>query len=384
MGYNAGMKKIALFGSTGSIGTSTLKVVSHLPLDFKVVALTAHGNIDLLEEQIREFQPEIVAVFDEKKAQKLKERRLPVKIVAGREGLVEVASLPEVEMVVMGISGLEAMAPTLAAIERGKSIALATKEVLVSGGAWIKEKVRHHQATLLPVDSEHSTLFQCLANEKMGSVERLILTSSGGPFRNFSKESLECVSVAEALNHPTWKMGAKITVDSSTLMNKALEVIEAQVLFELPLEKIEVVIHPQSIVHSLVEFQDGSIKAVLSRPDMVYAIQYALTYPERKKTFLAPFDFTKAFSLDFSPPDGDKFPALGLAYEALRVGGSVPGYLNVANEILVERFLQHEISWKGIIGRLEKLLLRHQPIKIDGLESIAFIDQLARAEARQA
>lgn len=375
------MKKISLLGSTGSIGTSTLRIVEHLPEDFSVAALAAHGNIDLLSVQIKKFKPELVAVFDEGKAAELRDRFPDQMIVSGEEGLLEASAHPSADFVVMAIVGTRALKPTVHALEAGKPVGLASKEVMVAAGELINRLVREKGVQLLPIDSEHSALFQCLDGRNLSDVRRLILTASGGPFRGHTQQQLEVVTVEEALAHPTWNMGPKVTIDCSTLINKGLEKIEARWLFDVPPEKIEVVIHPQSIVHSFVEFVDGSILAQLSEPDMVYPIQYALTYPERKKGMFPPFDFVKNGTLQFFSPDHQKFPALTLVHESLRMGGSAPCYLNAANEVLVARFLEKEISWLGIVQKLEKLLGRHRVTCPDTIEAVLKIDEEARFEA---
>jgi 1-deoxy-D-xylulose-5-phosphate reductoisomerase len=377
------MKKLAILGSTGSIGQSTLQIVSHLPKDFKVVAISAHSNLELLEKQIHEYKPEIVCMSDEKKALELKKRAPGVKIVAGKEGLLEVASYPGADMVVMAIVGLAALGPTLAAIESGKQIALASKEVLVSAGALVMNSAKKKNVAIIPIDSEHSAIFQCLEGRDPKTIRRVVLTASGGPFRQFSEEQLTQVTLEQALNHPTWKMGPKVTIDSSTLMNKGLEVIEAHYLFDIPAEKLEVVIHPQSIIHSLVEFIDGSVLCQMSDPNMIFPIQYALTYPDRKPGMFPPFDFLKNHRLEFYPPDDKKFPSLAFASKSLKLGKSLPCYLNAANEVLVERFLNREFSWREIGEKMAKLLEAHQPVSSDSLESVLEIDALARACARK-
>lgn len=375
------MKSIAVLGSTGSIGKSTLKVVKHLSDQIKVKALAANSNIDLLEEQIKEFHPEIVAVQDKKKALELQKRVPHIKVVGGVEGLEEVASYNGVDFVVMAIVGLAALPPTIKAIQSGKNIGLANKEVLVSAGELVMSLAKEKNVKILPIDSEHSAIFQCLEGHDLKDVKRVILTASGGPFRKSSLEDLQKITTEMALNHPTWAMGPKITVDSSTLMNKGFEVIEAHFLFDIPVEKLEVIVHPQSIIHCLVEFLDGCVLAEMSDPLMVYPIQYALTYPERKRGMFAPFDFTKNSTLEFFPPDFNKFPALNFAFEALKVGGSFPCYLNAANEVLVERFLNRKISWVQIMERLERLLDRHTVASCQSIDSVYAVDKLAREEA---
>lgn len=375
------MKAIAVLGSTGSIGKNTLQVAAHLKEMVTVKALAAHSNIELLEEQIDTFHPEIVAVFDEKKARELQKKRPDVRVVAGAQGLEEVASYHAVNFVVVAIVGLQALAPTLKAIENGKGIGLANKEVLVSAGALVTQLAKKHNVPLIPIDSEHSGVFQCLLGHDIKEVHRVVLTASGGPFRNLSQEELRAVNLDQALSHPTWKMGPKITVDSSTLMNKGFEIIEAHFLFDIPCEKLEVVVHPQSIIHCLVEFVDGCMLAELSDPHMIYPIQYALTYPERRRGLRAPFDFVKNSKLEFFAPDFKKFPALGFAFEALKTGGSLPCYLNAANEVLVERFLKRDISWFGIMQRLEKLLNAHAKEHCESKEAVYEIDKIARKDA---
>lgn len=377
------MKKIAVLGSTGSIGQNTLKVAEHLPHEIEVVALAASSNVTLLASQIRQFRPKIVAIADRAKAAKLRAQPNlpPVIILEGEAGVIEIASHEEVNFVVMAIVGMPALAPTLAAINSGKSIGLASKEVLVSAGEYIIQQTKEKGVALLPIDSEHSALFQCLQKEKKENISKLILTASGGPFRKHSLAELEHVTMQEALNHPTWKMGAKVTIDSSNLMNKGLEMIEAAHLFNFPPEMIEVVIHPQSIVHSFVECVDGSMLAQLSPPSMIYPIQYALTYPNRHPTPLPPFNIATSGNLEFYPPDFDKFPALKLAYEAIETGDSCPCYLNAANETLVGRFLKEDISWREILIKLNKLLEKHSPAKMQSLDAILEIDNQARREA---
>lgn len=377
------MKIITILGSTGSIGCNALAVARHLPAQFCVKALAAKSNIDLLEKQAREFHPELVAVYDKGKALEL-QRRLPhIEVVGGMEGLEAAASFASVSLVVSAIAGTLGLTPTVAAIRAGKDIALANKEALISGGALVMALVKEKGISLIPIDSEHSALFQCLKGEPPQRVRRLILTASGGPFRSFTAEQLAAATVDQALCHPTWKMGPKITVDCSTLMNKGLEVIEAHWLFNVPLSQIEVVIHPQSLIHSMVEFIDGSMIAQINETDMRVPIQYAMTYPERHPGLIKPFDFTKHSSLTFSPPDMQKFSCLRLAYQAIQKGGSLPCYMNAANEVLVERCLKKEIAWIEISQILEALMERHSIIPADALETILAIDAEARRDARQ-
>lgn len=375
------MKNIAVLGSTGSIGCNTLNIVRHLKSQFRVVALAARENIDLLEQQAREFQPLIVAVFQPEKAKELQKRLPNQTILAGMDGLKAVAACGEAKLVISAIAGTLGLQPTIEAILAGKDVALANKEALVSGGALVMRIVKERGTELLPIDSEHSAIFQCLNGEKKSAVRRIILTSSGGPFRGWSGKQLERVTVEQALNHPTWKMGPKVTVDSSTLMNKGLEVIEAHWLFNMEVDKIDVIIHPQSIIHSLVEFCDGSMLAQMGGPNMIVPIQYAMTYPERSSGLLEPFDFTKHAKLEFFKPDLAQFRCLALAYEAIRRGGSLPCYMNAANEILVERFLAREIGWMDIGIQLESLMNQHTVQPADTLEDILAIDAQAREEA---
>lgn len=378
------MKRIAILGSTGSVGQSALKVVRHLPEEFKVVALAARNDIERLEQQAREFSPDCVAVFNEGQARRLQPSLPGIRVLSGPGGVQELAALPQVDLVISAISGTAGLLPTIAAIEAGKAVALANKEVLVSAGAFVTALARKHGVTLIPIDSEHSALFQCLKGESSSAVRRLIITASGGPFRTHTDPMLASVTREQALRHPNWTMGKKITIDSSTLMNKGLEVIEAHWLFGIPLNQIEVVLQPQQIIHSLVEFIDGSILAQLGAPDMVTPVQYAMTYPNRLPGTLAPFDFTKHRTIEFAEPDTRKFPCLALAFEAARAGGSSPCYLNAANEVLVQRFLDDQISWQQIGTKLETLMSKHQRSNVDHLADILEVDSVARREASSA
>jgi 1-deoxy-D-xylulose-5-phosphate reductoisomerase len=376
------MKCLAILGCTGSIGESTLQVVRHLGPDFVTIgALAAHSNIELLEKQALEFSPELIAVYDKEKALLLQKRLPKFKVLGGMEGIKAVASYPSVNFVVSAMAGTAGLVPTLAAITAGKNIGLANKESLVSGGSLVMSLVRQHQVSMVPIDSEHSAIFQCFNGEKKENVRRIILTASGGPFYKMSKQELATVNLEQALRHPKWSMGPKITIDCSTLMNKGLELIEAHWLFDVPLDKIEVLIHPQSIIHSLVEYIDGSMMAQMSEPSMLIPIQYALTYPERKVGFVKPFDFLRNNQLNFFQPDLDNFRCLYLAHQAIKEGGSLPCYMNAANEILVKRFIQKEIAWAEIAFKLETLMSSHQIAKINSLEDIFAIDSDARKEA---
>ncbi len=372
-------KRLAVLGSTGSIGRQTLQVARHLGLE--VVSLAAHGSIDSLLEQIREFHPKIVAVFDEGKALQLKEKGLDVEIVSGLQGLELAASHLDVDIVVSAITGAMGILPTIAAIKSKKTIALANKEVLVACGEFIMSLAKEYGVKILPVDSEHSALFQCIEGQNPNEIRRLILTASGGPFFHYPSEKFGEISLEQALMHPSWKMGPKVTIDSSTLMNKGLEVIEAFYLFQRPLEEIDVVVHPQSVIHSMVEMKDGSVLAQMSEPSMLFPIQYAITWPKREKGIMPPFSFTKYPKLEFFSLEKGKFLCLELAYEALRQGGSLPCYLNAANEVLVSRFLQKQISWQEISKKLERLLLAHARQQVTSVEAVFAVDAEARREA---
>jgi 1-deoxy-D-xylulose-5-phosphate reductoisomerase len=372
-------KRLTVLGSTGSIGMQTLQVARHLGLE--VVSIAACSSIELLLKQIEEFSPKVVAVYDEKKALELKKLSPTTYIVAGMQGLLEAASYDESDLVVSAITGSIGIAPTLAAIDVGKTIGLANKEVLVAAGDLVMSRAREKNVRILPIDSEHSALFQCLEHKKKEEVRRLILTASGGPFFHMSRKDLATVTPETALKHPSWTMGPKVTIDSSTLMNKGLEVIEAFHLFQRPLKEIEVVVHPQSIIHSMVEMQDGSLFAQMSEPSMIFPIQYAITWPERPPGFLPPFDFVKNSKLEFFLLEKGKFICLELAFEVLRQGGSFPCYLNAANEVLVSRFLEGEITWLEIGQKLEKLLSCHKRESPSTLESIIAVDAAARREA---
>lgn len=375
------MKNISILGSTGSIGVNTLNVVRHLGEKHNIVALGAHSNIDLLEKQIKEFHPKVVAVFDAKKAKELRDRSPNCQILEGIEGMQVIATISEANLVVSAMVGTLGLLPTAAAISAGKNVALANKEALVSGGQLLMQLVHENKIRLIPIDSEHSAIFQCLEGEQKKSIQRIILTASGGPFRNKSLKELEKISPEEALQHPNWKMGPKITVDCSTLMNKGLEMIEAHWLFGVESEKIEVVVHPESIIHSMVEFCDGAILSQMSVPNMILPIQYALTFPERKAGMTKPFDFIQHKRLEFILPDLAKFRCLKLAYDSLQIGKSMPCYMNAANEILVRGFLDRRISWFDIAQKLEALMQRHKLQAVTSLEDILEVDRQARRDA---
>lgn len=343
------MKNIFILGSTGSIGTNTLEVIRQFKDEFSVYALSANRNIKLLEKQIAEFNPKVVVVNDESEAIKLS-RSLSGKyeLLIGEEGFVEATRKGEYDIVISSLVGFAGLAPTIEAIKRGKRIALANKETLVVAGEIIEKLSEKHNAEIIPVDSEHSAIFQSIVGEQPEHIRKILLTASGGPFFDKPKEYLKTVTVEQALNHPNWAMGNKVTIDSASMMNKGLEVIEARWLFKQPLEKIEVVIHPQSIVHSMVEFIDGSIKAQLSYPDMKLPIQYALTYPSRFQSDFVSTKFPDIHTLTFYKPDLEKFENLKLAFDVLKSGGNAPCILNAANEFAVEAFLQGRISFMGM------------------------------------
>ncbi|NGX28728.1 MAG: 1-deoxy-D-xylulose 5-phosphate reductoisomerase [Candidatus Anoxychlamydiales bacterium] len=377
------MKKIAILGSTGSIGKTTLDVIRESKDLYEVVALAAFSNIDELEKQASEFNPKIIAVFDEKKAKELKKRLSNIKIVLSIEGLIEVATREDVDFVMMAISGSIALQPTIEAIKANKTIGLANKEVLVAAGSLIKDLKKKHECTIIPVDSEHSAIFQCLKNEDQKSIKRLIITSSGGPFFKYRREELKNIGLKEALKHPNFAMGKKITIDSSTMMNKGLEIIEAYHLFEVKQENIDVVIHPEQIIHSMVEFIDGSILAQLSEPTMEIPIRYAISYPNRIKSNIKNFDFTKNSTLSFFEPDLEKFLCLKLAMDALKVQKSLPCFMNKANEILVKRFLEEKITWIDISIKLEKLMSLHKSENLIDLSSILEVEEEAIKKAEK-
>ena len=351
------MRKISILGSTGSIGTQTLEVVEILN-DIKVMAITGNSNIRLLEEQARKFQPELVAVMDEKNAEELKVRLsdMNVRVVSGMDGLVEAATYEGVDTVVTSVVGNVGLKPTFEAIRAGKNIALANKETLVSAGQLVMDLAKKHNINIYPVDSEHSAIFQSLQGNEGNKIERILLTASGGPFRGKKREELLHVTAADALKHPNWSMGNKITIDSATLMNKGLEVMEAKWLFGVDVDQIEVLVHPQSIVHSAVEYEDGAIVAQLGEPDMRVPIQYALTYPKRVKNPFPRVDFTKRNNLTFDKPDMETFKCLSLAYRALKTGGTLPAVLNGANEVAVARFLKGEIGFLDIPELIEQTM----------------------------
>lgn len=374
---------ISILGSTGSIGKQTLEVAAALGI--RVSAITAKSNTGLLEQQARRYRPALVAVADAASAADLKVRLsdLSVRVVAGEEGIAEAAALPQADTVVTALVGIAGLRPTLAAIDAGKRIALANKETLVCAGRLVMERARAKGAEILPVDSEHSAIFQCLqGNRNRGEVKRLILTASGGPFFGFSREKLSDVTPQQALKHPNWSMGAKVTIDSATLMNKGLECIEAMALYHMPPEKIAVVIHRESIVHSLVEYCDNAVLAQLGAPDMRLPIQYALTWPARLPGPADPLDLLTCGPLTFAAPDRDAFPCLQLAMEAARTGGTATAVLNGANEVAVERFLKGEVGFYDIPALVERALATVPNVPEPDLGDIFAADEAARAAAR--
>lgn len=370
------MKKIAILGSTGSIGTQTLEIVRENS-GLKAVALAAGNNVDLMEQQIREFRPVIAAMWKEEAAQELKKRvaDLNVKVVSKMEGLLEIASMEEAEILVTALVGMIGIRPTIAAIEQGKDIALANKETLVTAGHIIMPLAKEKGVSILPVDSEHSAIFQSMNGEKKEQIEKILLTASGGPFRGKKKEELKKIRVEDALKHPNWSMGRKITIDSSTLINKGLEVIEAKWLFDLSLEQIQVVVHPQSIIHSMVQYRDGGIMAQLGTPDMKLPIQYALFYPDRMFLKGKRVDFYELSTMTFEKPDLLTFEGLDLAYKAAEIGGSMPTVYNAANEKSVSLFLERRISYLEITQLIKDAMKHHNKIENPNLEEILKVEK---------
>ena len=372
---------VAILGSTGSIGTQTLDVIDRHSELFEVYALTAHSNIDLLVEQAKRYRPEVVAIADERHYKTLREALdgLPVKVFAGADSICQIAAMSPIDTVVTAMVGYSGLLPTVRAIEAGKKIALANKETLVVAGELVTNLALRNRVDIVPIDSEHSAIFQCLVGENENSVEKLILTASGGAFRDTPKDDLRLAKAADALRHPTWKMGAKITIDSATMMNKGFEVIEARWLFDIPIDKIEVIIHPQSIVHSMVQFCDGSIKAQLGQPDMRHPIQYALTFPDRLNAQVERANLADIHQLTFEKPDYEKFRNLRLAYDALRRGGNIPCILNAANEVAVDAFLKGKIGFFAMSDIIEQTISETAFISSPTLDDYIATDREARA-----
>lgn len=370
------MKKIAILGSTGSIGTQTLDVVRNNK-DLEVVTLAAGSNITRLEEQILEFRPKVVSVWEEQKAKELREKvkHLDVKVLSGMDGLIACAAERESSVVVTAVVGMIGIRPTIEAIKAGKDIALANKETLVTAGHIIVPLAKEYGVSLLPVDSEHSAIFQCLHGERQNKVSKILLTASGGPFRGKKLEELKNIQVEDALKHPNWSMGQKITIDSSTMVNKGLEVIEAKWLFDVEYSQIQVVVQPQSIIHSMVEFEDGGVMAQLGTPDMRLPIQYALYYPERRPLPGDRLDFYKLGQITFEEPDLETFRGLKLAFEAGRLGGSIPTVYNAANELAVSMFLKRKISYLEIVKSIEYAMKKHSFIDNPNVEQILLVEQ---------
>ncbi len=382
---NIQKKNIAILGSTGSIGTQALEVVAANPSLFDVYALTAGNNIDLLIQQTRQFLPEIVVIGNEKHYLDLKEALsdIPVKVFAGLDAIVQVAEMEPIDILLTAMVGYAGLEPTISAAKAGKRIALANKETLVVAGDLINDLCREYGTSIIPVDSEHSAIFQCLAGESTDSIEKLILTASGGPFRTFNLNALKEVTPAQALKHPNWDMGAKITVDSATMMNKGFEVIEAKWLFGVQPERIEVIVHPQSIIHSMVQFVDGSIKAQMGLPDMKLPIQYAFTYPERVQTNFPRMDFNLYPHFTFEKPDLERFRNLGFAYKAIEEGGNMPCILNAANEVVVEAFLKSQIGFLEMSDVIEFVMSNMVFIRKPTYEDYVKTDEEARLKAQE-
>lgn len=377
------MKKLSILGSTGSIGTQTLEIVRQND-DIEVVALAAGSNVEMLEAQAREFAPKLICVFDEKKAEELKGKiaDLPIRVTTGMEGLIEAATIEQADIVLTAVVGMIGIKPTIAAIEAHKDIALANKETLVTAGHIIMKLAKENGVHIYPVDSEHSAIFQSLQGNKKSQVSKIILTASGGPFRNSTMEELEHVTVADALKHPNWSMGKKITIDSATMVNKGLEVIEAKWLFDVDFDDIEVVIQPQSLIHSMVEYVDGGIMAQLGTPDMKLPIQYALYYPDRRWLGGKRVNFAEIGSISFFKPDTEKFRGFSLAYEAGKAGGTMPTIYNAANELAVSKFLNEEIKYLDIARLIEEAMSRHKIVQQPTLEQILEAEREAHENVR--
>ncbi|HIE42458.1 MAG TPA: 1-deoxy-D-xylulose-5-phosphate reductoisomerase [Nitrospinaceae bacterium] len=375
------MKKISLLGSTGSIGVNTLDVVERYPEKFQVCALSTGSNVELFANQIRKFKPALAALYDSTKVDVLKELvgDLDVEIVSGQEGTISIASFPDADMVVSGVVGSAGLLPAIAAIKAGKNLALANKETLVIAGELVLKEAARNNTQIIPIDSEHSAIFQALNGEKTERIKKIILTASGGPFRNFTLKQMESVTVKDALNHPNWSMGAKITIDSSTMMNKGLEYIEAKWLFgtEIP---VEIIVHAQSIIHSMIEFVDTSIIAQMGIPDMRVPITYALTYPDRYESDLPSLDLSSIGNLTFEAPDFDRFPCLKLAMDAIETGQTIPAVLNAANEIAVRAFLDELITYKDISEIIRMVMYNHRPVPLQEMQDVLDADLWAREE----
>ena len=378
------MKKISILGSTGSIGVNTLDVVERNPESFQVLALSAGSNVELFAEQIRKFKPQVVALFDSKKIPLLKEQiaDLDVEILFGEKGLVSVATHPEIDVVVSGVVGSAGLLPAIHALRAGKNLALANKETLVIAGELVLKEAEKTNSQIIPIDSEHSAIFQALNGEKKERIKKIILTASGGPFRAYSLDQMENITVKDALNHPNWNMGSKITIDSSTMMNKGLEYIEAKWLFGIN-TRVEIIVHPQSIIHSMIEFVDTSIIAQLGIPDMRVPIAYALSYPDRFESDLPSLDLATMGNLTFENPDFERFPCLKLAIDAMDMGKTMPAVLNAANEIAVQAFLDELIPYKDIAELIQMVMQNHIPFPLNELQDVLDSDQWAREETKK-
>jgi 1-deoxy-D-xylulose-5-phosphate reductoisomerase len=379
------LTKLTILGSSGSIGQNALWVADRFPEELKIFGISVHSNTAALARQIKQFRPEVVCVADETAATAFAAdaKSLDVELLSGDSGLEALASHNDCDIVLNAVVGFAGLRSTLAAARSGKRIALANKESMVAGGALVNRVIRQGGGEIIPVDSEHSAIFQCLKTGRREDIKRLILTSSGGPFRQYPLESFPSITVEQALKHPTWNMGKKITIDSATLMNKGLEIIEAVFLFGISADRIDVVIHPQSIIHSMVEFIDGSTIAQLSKPDMRLPIEYALFYPRRRNLELSDLDFTKPFSLDFEPPDPAKFPSLKLARQTLEMGGVAPAVFNAANEVAVQAFLEHRIAFPDIFSAVDYALGKAAITRSDSLDFIIAADKIGRELAWQ-
>ncbi len=379
------MKKIAILGATGSIGTQTLDVISQYPDCFELYAITGNDNWQLLAQQARQYKPEVVCVANESNYIPLKEALsdMPVKVYAGMDSIAQMVQMSTIDVVVTAMVGYAGLLPTIKAIEAGKDIALANKETLVVAGELICELAEKYKVKILPVDSEHSAIFQCLTGEQLNPIEKIYLTASGGPFRTFTYEELKHVTAAQALKHPNWTMGAKITIDSASMMNKGFEVIEAKWLFGLNASQIDVLVHPQSIVHSMVQFKDGALKAQLGTPDMRLPILYALTYPRRLQTNFERVDFLKTSSLTFETPDTKKFRNLAFAFDAMERGGNAPCVLNAANEVVVKAFLQEKIGFLQMSDIIEQTMQQTEFLSSPSYEDYVQCDAMARRMAKQ-
>jgi len=379
----SGMRKVVLLGSTGSIGRNTIRVVEELSDRLQLVGLAAGRNVESLVEQALRIRPQAVCLYDPQAAEEAR-RRLPdsIAVFSGMEGLIRLATWPDADIVLIAIVGTAGLHPALAALEAGKDIAVASKEILVMAGPIVMEEARRRGRKVLPVDSEHSAIFQCLEERDPKTIRYLWLTASGGPFRNTPKEEFPHITVERALRHPSWVMGRKITIDSATLFNKGLEIIEARWLFDIEIDRVRVIIHPQSVIHSMVEFVDGSFLAQLSTPDMSLPIQYALTYPERVPSRRVQTDLVQIGTLTFEEPDPDRFPALRLARQAGATGGTLPAVLNAANEVAVDAFCEGRIRFSDIPIVVEQVMARHQVIPAPSLEEILQADRWARTQAQ--